>query len=181
MTFEALAAGTVGTGESDPGIEATEGAVTWGVPGLAAALGARRRGPAAAVPGAAAGRPGARVSVRVPVGGLRKGEGLTLVALAGLVNGGKPTVWAWEPGKSCPTPERIAALARFLGVAEDELLSGRDGNALALALGQARAMVAEAFGFDQARVNVSIAHQVERTRLDLTYPEFNYLHPAASP
>jgi DNA-binding XRE family transcriptional regulator len=92
----------------------------------------------------------------VRIARLRKEQGLTLEALAALVNVSKPTVWAWEQGKSRPTPERIAALARFLGVAEDELLSGRDGNALALALGQARAMVAEAFGVDPARVKVSI-------------------------
>lgn len=92
----------------------------------------------------------------VRIARLRKEQGLTLEALAALVNVSKPTVWAWEQGKSRPTPERVAALARLLGVAEDELLTGRDGTALAQALSQARAVVAEAFGVDPARVKVSI-------------------------
>lgn len=87
---------------------------------------------------------------------LRKEQGLTLEALAGLVNVSKPTVWAWEQGKARPTPERIAALARHLGVDEDELRSGRDSNALAEALNHARKVVAKAFGVDPARVKVSI-------------------------
>jgi transcriptional regulator with XRE-family HTH domain len=92
----------------------------------------------------------------VRIARLRKEQGLTLEALAALVNVSKPTVWAWEQGKTRPTPERIAALAKLLGVDEDELLTGRDGNALAQALNQARQVVAEAFGVDPARVKVSI-------------------------
>lgn len=92
----------------------------------------------------------------VRIARLRKEQGLTLEALAALVNVSKPTVWAWEQGKTRPTPERIAALAKLLGVEEEELLTGRDGHALAEALNQARSVVAEAFGVDPARVKVSI-------------------------
>lgn len=92
----------------------------------------------------------------VRIARLRKEQGLTLDALAALVNVSKPTVWAWEQGKSRPTPERIAALAKLLGVEEAELLTGRDGHALAEALDQARRVVAEAFGVDPGRVKVSI-------------------------
>lgn len=92
----------------------------------------------------------------VRIARLRKEQGLTLEALASLVNVSKPTVWAWEQGKTRPTPERIAALARLLGVAEEELLSGRDGKALDQALSHARSVVAEAFGVDPARVKVTI-------------------------
>lgn len=87
---------------------------------------------------------------------LRKEQGLTLDALAALVEVSKPTVWAWEQGKSRPTPERIAALAKHLGIAEDDLRSGRDSDALAEALTQARNVVAKAFAVDPARVKVSI-------------------------
>ncbi len=92
----------------------------------------------------------------VRIARLRKEQGLTLEALAALANVSKPTVWAWEQGKTRPAPERIAVLAKLLGVAEDELLSGRDGDALAQALSHARTVVAEAFGVDPAQVKVSI-------------------------
>ncbi len=98
--------------------------------------------------------PGDTLPVRIAR--LRKEQGLTLEALAALVNVSKPTVWAWEQGKARPTPERITALAERLGVAEEELRTGRDGDALAKALSQARNVVAKAFGVDPARVKVSI-------------------------
>ncbi len=100
------------------------------------------------------GEPGDTLPVRIAR--LRKEQGLTLEALAGLLNVSKPTVWAWEQGKARPTPERITALAKRLGVAEDELRTGRDGDALAAALNQARNVVAKAYGVDPARVKVSI-------------------------
>lgn len=100
------------------------------------------------------GEPGDTLPVRIAR--LRKEQGLTLDALAALLKVSKPTVWAWEQGKARPTPERIAALAERLGVGEDELRTGRDGDALAAALTQARNSVAKAFGVDPARVRVSI-------------------------
>ncbi|MGH6785890.1 MAG: helix-turn-helix domain-containing protein [Novosphingobium sp.] len=98
--------------------------------------------------------PGDTLPVRIAR--LRKEQGLTLEALAALLDVSKPTVWAWEQGKSRPAPERIPALAEGLGVAEEELLTGRDGDALAEAIGQARRMVAKAYGVDPACVKVSI-------------------------
>lgn len=102
----------------------------------------------------APGEPGDTLPVRIAR--LRKQQGLTLEALAALVNVSKPTVWAWEQGKARPTPERITALAERLGVGEEELRTGRDGDALAEALSHARRMVAQAYGVDPARVKVSI-------------------------
>lgn len=95
-------------------------------------------------------------SLPVRIAQLRKERGLTLDGLAVLLKVSKPTVWAWEQGKARPAPERMAALAKALGVAEDELLTGRDDNALAAALGHARSLVAAAFGVDPARVKVTI-------------------------
>lgn len=102
----------------------------------------------------APGEPGDTLPVRIAR--LRKEQGLTLDALAALLNVSKPTVWAWEQGKARPTPERITALAERLGVAADELRTGRDGDALAAALTQARTIVAKAYGVDPDRVRVSI-------------------------
>lgn len=87
---------------------------------------------------------------------LRKEQGLTLESLAALANVSKPTVWAWEQGKARPTPERFAVLARALGVAEEELRTERESDALANALSQARSLVAKAFGVDPACVKVMI-------------------------
>ena len=100
------------------------------------------------------GEPGDTLPVRIAR--LRKEQGLTLDALATLLNVSKPTVWAWEQGKARPTKERLTALAERLGVAEDELRTGREGDALADALAQARNVVAKAYGVDPARVKVSI-------------------------
>lgn len=98
--------------------------------------------------------PGETLPVRIAR--LRKAQGLTLDALAGLLGVSKPTVWAWEQGKARPAQERIAALAERLGVVEEELLTGRDRDALGEALARARQLVAQAYGVDAARVKVSI-------------------------
>lgn len=108
------------------------------------------RRPAAPAPG----EPGDTLPVRIAR--LRKERGLTLDGLAALLEVSKPTVWAWEQGKARPTPERMTALAERLGVEEDELRTGRDGDAMAAVLNQARNAVAKAYGIDPARVKVSI-------------------------
>ena len=100
------------------------------------------------------GEPGDTLPVRIAR--FRKDRGLTLEALAALLKVSKPTVWAWEQGRARPTPARISALAERLGVAEEELRTGRDGAALAEALDQARNLVAKAYGVDPAKVKVSI-------------------------
>jgi len=100
------------------------------------------------------GEPGDTLPVRIAR--LRKEQGLTLEALAALLKVSKPTVWAWEQGKARPTEERIDALAERLGVAADQLRTGRDSDALAEALDRARAVIAKAYGVDPTRVKVSI-------------------------
>lgn len=87
---------------------------------------------------------------------LRKEQGLTLDALAELVGVSKPTVWAWEQGRARPTQERLATLAAKLGVVEEDLLTGRDGEALGQAIARAREQVANAYGVETARVRIMI-------------------------
>ena len=109
---------------------------------------------AQATPAQAESEPGDTLPVRIAR--LRKQQGLTLDALAALLKVSKPTVWAWEQGKARPTPERFAALAERLGVGETELRTGRDADAVAWALSQARNAVGKAYGVDPARVKVWI-------------------------
>lgn len=101
-------------------------------------------------------RPTQMETLPIRIARLRKEQGLTLEALAQLVGVSKPTVWAWEQGKARPTPDRLAALAATLGVVEESLLTGRDAEALALAITKARQQVAEAYGVDPARVRMMI-------------------------
>jgi transcriptional regulator with XRE-family HTH domain len=109
-----------------------------------------------AEPAAPAPQPSQLETLPVRLARLRKQQGLTLDMLAELVGVSKPTVWAWEHGKTRPAEARLAALAAQLGVCEADLRTGRDIGALELALAKAREQVAVAFGIDQARVKIII-------------------------
>jgi transcriptional regulator with XRE-family HTH domain len=87
---------------------------------------------------------------------LRKARGLTLAELADRLGVSKPTVWAWEQGRSRPIEERIAALAEALGVPPGELLSGRDEAELAGVLDRSRKQIADAFGITPESVRIMI-------------------------
>ena len=52
---------------------------------------------------------------------LRKQRGLTLAQIAERLGVSKPTVWAWEQGRSRPVGNRIDPLAEVLGVSRTEL------------------------------------------------------------
>ena len=52
---------------------------------------------------------------------LRKERGLTLAQIAEQLGVSKPTVWAWEQGRSRPVGNRIDPLAEVLGVGRAEL------------------------------------------------------------
>ena len=52
---------------------------------------------------------------------LRRERGLTLAQVASALGVSKPTVWAWEKGKARPLPDRVPAMAEFLGVPPEEL------------------------------------------------------------
>lgn len=48
---------------------------------------------------------------------LRFESGLTLDQLAHAIGVSKPTVWGWEKGRCTPTPDKLGAIAKALGVA----------------------------------------------------------------
>lgn len=87
---------------------------------------------------------------------LRKAKGLTLAAIAEGLGVSKPTVWAWEQGRSKPTADRIAPLAAMLGIEPERLAGEGDRSRLHAALAAARAQVAEAFGVTSDRVRIMI-------------------------
>ena len=87
---------------------------------------------------------------------LRKARRLTLEQLAVGLKVSKPTVWAWEKGRSHPVDERIGALASILGVDRDELLSGPGDPALQELIAQSREAIARACGNSPERVRIFI-------------------------
>ena len=87
---------------------------------------------------------------------LRMEQGLTQAQVAAGLGVSKPTVWAWEKGQARPTESRIEALAQMLGVAEAELLAGRDMSHLAELLARSRDEIARAVGTRPAKVKILI-------------------------
>jgi transcriptional regulator with XRE-family HTH domain len=87
---------------------------------------------------------------------LRRERGLTLGQLATRLGVSKPTVWAWEQGKSRPVPERIDAIADALAVAPEALLPERAAQGLPGILARCREQIAEAIGADPESIRISI-------------------------
>ncbi|GAA4049949.1 helix-turn-helix domain-containing protein [Parerythrobacter jejuensis] len=89
---------------------------------------------------------------------LRQEKDLTLAQVAEALGVSKPTVWAWEHDRSQPVSKRIGALAEVLGVAEAELLTGRDISQADHVIDEAREVIAEAYGCspDQVRVMIDL-------------------------
>ncbi|MDE2437229.1 MAG: helix-turn-helix transcriptional regulator, partial [Sphingomonadales bacterium] len=87
---------------------------------------------------------------------LRKDRGLTLAAIADVLGVSKPTVWAWEQGRSRPTAEHMRGLARTLGLDETELAGNRQSARLQAVLGQARQQLAEALEIDPAKIRIMV-------------------------
>lgn len=91
---------------------------------------------------------------------LRRSKGMTLGDLAQRLGVSRPTVWAWEKGKTTPRPERMEAIAATFGVQVEELrdLTSRvaepsRGDQLVLAC---RAKIAEAYEVPIQLVRISI-------------------------
>lgn len=88
---------------------------------------------------------------------LRKQRGLTLAQVAERLGVSKPTVWAWEQGRSRPVGNRIDPLAEALGVSRVDLYPDADGHAvLHDLLIRVRAEVAAASGASPDKIRISI-------------------------
>ena len=87
---------------------------------------------------------------------LRQERGLTLAQVAEQLGVSKPTVWAWEHDRSQPVSSRIGALADALGVAEAELITGRDISHVESVIAEARRTIAAAYGCAPHQVRIMI-------------------------
>ncbi|PEQ13056.1 hypothetical protein B2G71_09550 [Novosphingobium sp. PC22D] len=95
-------------------------------------------------------------SLQTSLRDLRRERGLTLGQLATRLGVSKPTVWAWEQGKSRPVPERIDAIAEALGVDVETFVPERGGQELPRLLARCREEIGRAVGTDPARIRISI-------------------------
>jgi transcriptional regulator with XRE-family HTH domain len=85
---------------------------------------------------------------------LRIERGLSLADIATRLGVSKPTVWAWEHGKSRPVERRLTGLAEALGVTPGGLEPAPSG--LSETLEQSRRRIAEAYGVEPVRVRIMI-------------------------
>ncbi|GGD98813.1 hypothetical protein GCM10011515_18340 [Tsuneonella deserti] len=85
---------------------------------------------------------------------LRTERGLSLGDIASRLGVSKPTVWAWEHGKSRPVERRLTALAAALGVTPAGLEPAPSGPSEELE--QNRRRIAAAYGVEPVRVRIMI-------------------------
>lgn len=87
---------------------------------------------------------------------LRKQQGLTLAQIADELGVSKPTVWAWEKGRTRPVESRLEALAQTLGVPDAELRAGTEPSALQELLHRSRHEIAQVVGTVPENVRIMI-------------------------
>lgn len=101
---------------------------------------------------------------------LRQARGLSRAELAERAGVSKPTMWAWETGRTPPRQSNLASLARALRVSEEVLLgltssaavasSAADRpaspTALAQAVAESKVRIAELAGTEPERVKISV-------------------------
>lgn len=87
---------------------------------------------------------------------LRKQQGLTLAQIADELGVSKPTVWAWEKGRTRPVESRLEALAQALGVDNLELRTGHDASGVRELLRRSRNEIAQAVGTAPENVRIMI-------------------------
>jgi transcriptional regulator with XRE-family HTH domain len=101
---------------------------------------------------------------------LREDKGLSLAALSRQSGISKPSIWAWETGKTMPRPRSINALANALGVSPAYIwgrsspsqpaapaVDGRiDNSLLEQAVAEARRNIAAAAGISAHQVKISL-------------------------
>lgn len=90
---------------------------------------------------------------------LRKLRGLTLAELSRSLGVSKPTVWAWEQGRTAPTPDRYDKIAEVLGTTVFALRSGQDRDGASAVLEKSRRQIAEAYRVDPGAVRIMIELQ----------------------
>lgn len=87
---------------------------------------------------------------------LRRERGLTLEQVATALGVSKPTVWAWEKGKARPILERFAAIAKALGVEQDDLIENGGTGSEAAILDDCRQRLAAAYQVAPSRIRIMI-------------------------
>lgn len=87
---------------------------------------------------------------------LRRERGLTLEQVANTLGVSKPTVWAWEKGKARPLPERFAAIAKALGVEQDDLIDSTGTGSEAAILDDCRQRIAAAYQVAPSKIRIMI-------------------------
>lgn len=88
---------------------------------------------------------------------LRKQRGMTLAQVAERLGVSKPTVWAWEQGRSRPVGNRIDPLAEALGVSRSELYPDADDQSLLHdLLVRVRAEIAAVAGASPEKIRILI-------------------------
>jgi transcriptional regulator with XRE-family HTH domain len=88
---------------------------------------------------------------------LRKQRGMTLAQVAERLGVSKPTVWAWEQGRSRPVGNRIDPLAEALGVSRSELYPDADDQSyLHDLLVRVRAEISAAAGVNPEKIRILI-------------------------
>ncbi|MEM6828079.1 MAG: helix-turn-helix domain-containing protein [Pseudomonadota bacterium] len=87
---------------------------------------------------------------------LRRERGLTLAQVAAALGVSKPTVWAWEKGKARPLPDRVPAMAEFLGVPPEELEDKLGSQMHAAVVEECRVRIATAHGTHPSKVRIMI-------------------------
>lgn len=103
---------------------------------------------------------------------LRENKGLSLAALSRQSGISKPSIWAWETGKTTPRPRSISILANALGVPAAEIWGRSEpsvigssfaaepmhGRSIEDVVAAARQQIAAAAGVDPQRVKISIEY-----------------------
>ena len=85
---------------------------------------------------------------------LRRERGISQAQVAARLGVSKPTVWAWEHGRSRPVDSRIDALADVLGVEVAELVAGPANTEIVALIDKSRDQIAAAFGTTPEKVRI---------------------------
>lgn len=131
---------------------------------------ARLRNPISAADGPPLSSPDGREALSERLMRLRRAKGMSQAALSIRTGFSKPSIWAWETGKTVPRRANMRVLAEVFGLTEQQLSLGEgDERAAALqnpidypasslrqAIEDARSQIASMAGVDRSKVRISI-------------------------